>query len=849
MSFTKFPLCLLLSLWMFKAIFAFQTTSLNLTVIDQNSAVISNVTTRLKKQNVLVKEVKISESKTITFSSIEADEYLLEIEAVGFKPFSEEIEIKLGNNQKTVNLQIAEVSENVVVDQSQQDKNLDIRNGTFTNFLTKAEIEALPDDPELLKKALQQKFGEDAEFFVDGFSSGGLPPKSQIASIKVSQTSFDAEYHTLGISYIEITTKPGFDKWIRLISFNFNDESLNSRNPFATSRQPAQIRDFDILLLGPIKNEKTSLVVNVYGGNSYETSNIIAVLPTGRVENSLKSPSNNFSVSGRISHILSQYQTINSSYTFNKRTSGNIGIGGFNLLERAFDLNSQSHQFRFSQSGNVGESFFNEFRLEYLNEKSKTISTSKDTAIIVLDAFSKGGAGNDSDNHKQSVSLADNLLFGIKNHALKIGGIIVYEQQKLLSSENQNGTFLFSSLNDFQLGKPSIFTRKPDEQKVNISQVRLGGFIQDDIRLHKSFMLSLGLRYEWQNNLKDYNNFSPRLGFVWSPKQNSKTTFRGGAGIFYNWFESNTLATVLSRDINRRSETVITNPGFPNPFLGGTSQILAKSYWQKADDLRNPYIFLTQIGVERQLSEKSSIRVQYSYQKGIHQFRSRDLNAPINFTRPDGNFGRIIQLESSAFFVRNSLKIGFNTTPSKTTFLSIDYRLAKSISDADGYFSLPSDNYNLRLDHSASSNDQRHRFYGSFGWSLPQGFRFSTIFYANSPTPYTITTGKDENGDTIFNDRPNGVFRNSERARWQKQSDISFSWRFSFDKGERKFASSNSNLELISGRALKLELRAENIFNQTNFQTFVGVQTSPFFRQPISASNPRKISLGIRFNF
>ena len=35
---------------------------------------------------------------------------------------------------------------------------------------------------------------------------------------------------------------------------------------------------------------------------------------------------------------------------------------------------------------------------------------------------------------------------------------------------------------------------------------------------------------------------------------------------------------------------------------------------------------------------------------------------------------------------------------------------------------------------------------------------------ASSGTPYTIRTGRDDNGDLVFNDRPGGIGRNSERA-------------------------------------------------------------------------------------
>jgi len=48
--------------------------------------------------------------------------------------------------------------------------------------------------------------------------------------------------------------------------------------------------------------------------------------------------------------------------------------------------------------------------------------------------------------------------------------------------------------------------------------------------------------------------------------------------------------------------------------------------------------------------------------------------------------------------------------------------------------------------------------------SLGRGFQLGTLFRATSATPYTITAGADLNRDTILNDRPAGIGRNSARG-------------------------------------------------------------------------------------
>ncbi|HZP18500.1 MAG TPA: carboxypeptidase regulatory-like domain-containing protein, partial [Terriglobales bacterium] len=50
--------------------------------------------------------------------------------------------------------------------------------------------------------------------------------------------------------------------------------------------------------------------------------------------------------------------------------------------------------------------------------------------------------------------------------------------------------------------------------------------------------------------------------------------------------------------------------------------------------------------------------------------------------------------------------------------------------------------------------DVRHRAFIGGSLEAPYGFRLSPFVIINSGMPYNITTGQDNNGDSIFNDRP-----------------------------------------------------------------------------------------------
>ena len=83
-------------------------------------------------------------------------------------------------------------------------------------------------------------------------------------------------------------------------------------------------------------------------------------------------------------------------------------------------------------------------------------------------------------------------------------------------------------------------------------------------------MMSLGVRYEAQSILSDYNNFAPRAHVTWSPFKSAKTTFRAGAGVFYDWYDTGLYEDTLRvNGINQR-DIIINDPCYPNPVCEGS---------------------------------------------------------------------------------------------------------------------------------------------------------------------------------------------------------------------------------------------------------------------------------------
>ena len=74
----------------------------------------------------------------------------------------------------------------------------------------------------------------------------------------------------------------------------------------------------------------------------------------------------------------------------------------------------------------------------------------------------------------------------------------------------------------------------------------------------------------------------------------------------------------------------------------------------------------------------------------------------------------------------------------------------------------------------------RHRVFSFLAFPLPKKLRGSIMTQAQSASPYTVITGIDTNRDTVVNDRPEGVGRNSSRgsATWNMNARLSRTFSF-----------------------------------------------------------------------
>jgi hypothetical protein len=360
---------------------------------------------------------------------------------------------------------------------------------------------------------------------------------------------------------------------------------------------------------------------------------------------------------------------------------------------------------------------------------------------------------------------------------------------------------------------------------------------------------------------------------TWSPFKNGKTTVRAGGGIFYDWLDSDTYEQILRVDGTHQQDLVVRNPGYPDPFAGGAgSEVLPASKYTLASHVNMPGRFLINAGVSQQLSPAFTLNLNVTHSRGYDRLRGRNVNAPVDDDqRPDPEFGNITQVESTGTSRGVSVNVGANLAlPNRRIFLFGNYAWLHQRNDTDGAFSLPADNYDLALEWGPASGVPAHVASAVFNTGLWKTLRLGVSAAGRSGIPFNVTTGTDDNADTVLNDRPLGVRRNSAfgKATWDMAARLSYTFGF----GQRSAGAGpagtptiivrrigDSAGDLLGGMpagamdnkrvGLELFVSAQNVLNHVNPMGYSGVMTSPFFGLPTAAGPARKVDLGVKLLF
>jgi hypothetical protein len=859
------------------------TASLKVTVNDATGLGLPHAVVTITDAAGASREAHVDEQGVATFSGLAPGTYEVRSAADGFRALVQSVTVRRGANTTQATLPVALSEEITVAERSAEER----RDNGFTQTLTADEIDALSDDPDEMAEQLAQMAGPGAQIFVNGFRGGRLPPKDQIQQIRFNSNSYSAEYHDAGMVRVEIITRPGMGDWSGRANFGFRDESLNARNAFAPIKEPTQQERLSLSMQGPLVKERTGLSLDVDGTWSYDSRTIRAqASPTAAPVAGLARNTNDaLGVNVRVDQSVGTNGQLQVEYDHRWNGRDNLGVGDFDLPERGIDVRVATDLFRVRSTGLIGRKAFRETRIEFTRDEESTVPYSELPTLRVNDAFTSGGAGQSGTRTSHELQLTQTIDFTIgRRHSLRAGVLLEAGRWRSTQQDNANGTYVFTSLANYQLGRPATYSLRTGDPLVEYSQVKAGWFMQDDFRLAKTLSVSVGLRQEIQTQMRDYWNLAPRVAFTWNATR--KTTVRGGYGIFYDWYEANLHEQTLRVDGQRQVDIVVVDPLFPSTADGG--QVLPPSII-RASALQQPMIQQASIGVERPLAATVSMRADYMLTRGTGALRSVNVNAPIDGVRPIPTAGNITEIQSTGRRASDRLTVSLNARNDRLRlFSNVMYQLQSVRNHADSATALPADSNNPDIDWGPSRQDIRHRLFVNLNAPVFSGIRFGFNMQMASAPPYNITTGRDDNGDTVFNDRAPGVGRNSGRGAGTINASLRINKSFGFGGavaggpagrggrgGPRRSQASGTGAAMLPPPAappayaqrgmgggggdgprimimeggtqryqLDIYAQISNVLNYVNYNTFIGNQLSPFFGQATSAGAPRRIEVG-----
>jgi hypothetical protein len=907
-------------------------------IVDSSGAVMAGAQIKVLQAERVVKEGVSSQSGDFEIP-VEPGEYKIEISAPDFTTYTEVVRVVPNMGPLAITMSLAQLETSVEVTETRNQISVDPDSSLNATVLDQEFIESLPDDEDELTAYLQQIAGSrggaggEGGFIIDGFSNGRVPPKDQIQEIRINNNPFSAEFTGPGWGRVEIITRPGTGDYRGNMNFMFRDESLNARNPFALAKPAYQQRNFNSNFSGPLIRNKLSMSMNLRNSENENSDTIRAtVLQQGgilQLASPVVLPNINRSINVRTQWAITSNNTLNVNLEYERGDNKNAGVGGFNLLERASVRKSRELEFQLRETAILTKSMVHEFRFQFGRDLSQQSPKTNGVAVNVLDSFFAGGAQNRSLDRERTFEFGNLLMYSAAKWTIKTGVQGVYRTSHSLSENNFIGTFTFSSLlcrpfnpdnpNDdlcagaYEAGRPTTFTVNRGNPLLDVNQLEMGTFLQTEWKATPKFNLSMGVRYDAQTNISDRNNVDPRLGFAY--QVGPTVAVRGGAGIFHQRLNQNTVEELFRLDGTRQEQIVVRFPTFfptvPSDMTSSSSNSTPPSIRVRAADLATPYNINTQLSVEKSLPAGVGLTFSWDSIRGVHLYRSRNLNAPLpgalpnpqkpgTLIPPDPNKGNINQLESTGKSRSNNFTIGFRQTLRNRYNLSIfgNYTLGFNRNDGDGPFSLPANNYDLASEWGRSSQDTRHRFFTGVNFRMPWAINVNAIVNIASSRPYNITTGLDDNGDTVTNDRAPGVKRNTGVGPSSFNTNLNFTKTISLRRTEQPSSASNSganpfaepqrgggfpgggfpgggggrppdgggqrgpggpgggpggrpggNNQQLRGPTMAFVVNIQNLLNHPQLNQYSGVMTSPFFGRANGARNPRQIELGLRFNF
>jgi hypothetical protein len=679
-------------------------------VVDETGAVMPSVDVRVfRGRNTTPVKAGKTNGEGAFDLEVPAGEYRLEAHAPDFATNSQTVRVAAGFKPLTIELKLAGVV--VELEVASEIGGVSTDPGTSVNGITMTanDLLDLPDTPDDLAAYLKQLAGtlpgavdidmDLAEFDIDGLPGNELPPKEQIASIRIIE-DLSAE----GGRRIEIITKAGTGPWHGNMNLELRDSALNARQPLTNTPKPqTQNRSYVSTFSGPIIQNKLGASFSMRSTNQEQGSQAIrAITPFGPFTETVVSPTETrvLSVSNMKWDFVPGKHSLTGAASYTTTERENSGVNGFNLPERATNRKDRSWTFQLTQNSTF-KKVVNVWRFQVSRDRSETAPVSLSNAIVpglvavnVQDSFYGGSSQNHSLSRNTNFEFTEQFTTTKGKWSFRTLVRLNRSNPWSVSESNYQGTYTFSSLHDYCVatffygdscqetlaiwedamasgiepvytvpgafgsftersitGIPTQFTQTVGDphSEQHITTVRTQ--FNADWKKSQKLTISTVLRHQTENYLHHLDNLSPTVTLKYMVLPKTLITVAGNVNV--NTFSGGTYETIRRSSAgSTQSNIVISNPTYivgTTPYDGNMTVTPQTTTLRKlAPDYSDPYNIQWQAQIARQLSPKITANVTFSTNRGVHLAHYRNINAPYPGTPlPDELLSRLNAVANS----------------------------------------------------------------------------------------------------------------------------------------------------------------------------------------------------------
>jgi hypothetical protein len=803
-------------------------------------------------------ETKTDATGAFRFDNVRTGKYDLEVEAEGFRPTQVQATITTRRTPAfRVVLPILVQTESVTVATGENVPliSTDTQGNQNTNSIDRNALDRIPvfdqDDITAMSRFLDDNAvgTNGVTLVVNGIEANGpgVTP-SAVQEVRINNNPYSARFSRPGRARLEIITKGGSSDYHGSLNFLFRDSVFDASNAFAVVKPPERRQYYEGSVTGPIGHSKRtsfllSLDEDLNNQQAIIAPDTIAAaesLGFGSIAQTVPNPTHHFFGSGRIFHDLANGDQFWIGYSYEHRSSENQNVGGNTLPSAATNTHFLEHEINVSHLHQFSPHWLNQARFLVGHFDNSVHSVNPDAQIAVSGLFTAGGAQSDSRRTEYHFDGTDFATYANGKHQLSFGiDIPDISRRGLDDFTHRGGTYTFASAADYSSAAPATYLVQTGQGHVAFLERVLCGFVEDNIRVTPNLSLYVGVRYYWQNYFHDdSDNFAPRISFAYAPSAKSKTVIRGGAGIFYDRTGPSPIGDLLHFNGVNLLRFLLDSPAH-FPVQPGDLSGVPTSIVTLDPRTRIPYTLQYSIGVERQITAKTTFSAVYIGNRGIDVFRSIDANAPLpgSVVRPNPTVGQVREMQADGYLKGNALELTFRGKLNKYFSGQVQYTTGRTDNNTSGITFFPASSYNAAADWGRSDNNRLHKFDLLASTQAIKFFTLGVALSVYSGKPVNITTGGDDNHDGILNDRPAGISRNTMPGPGMIDLDLNLSHDFPLSKAKKET------------KVISLSLNAFNVLNHPNYVTYIGAMSSSLFGKPVAAQPPRRLQLDVQFKF